>query len=87
MSAAAEQPSMNQKIFTLGLPVETVSLYLLCCALADQGTTISEANLEKVWTDSAQRLTRSLAELTARGIIEPIAAGAFRVNPPDRWQG
>ncbi|MFO7497507.1 MAG: hypothetical protein R6X05_17925 [Desulfobacterales bacterium] len=86
MPAAAEHPSMNQKIFALGLPVETVSLYLLCCALADQGTVISEANLQKVWTDSPQRLTRSLAELTARKIIEALAADAFRVNPPDRWQ-
>lgn len=86
MPAAAEHPSMSQKIFALGLPVETVSLYLLCCALADQGTVISNANLQKVWTDAPQRLTQSLAELTARKIVEPTDAHAFRVNPPDFWQ-
>jgi hypothetical protein len=76
---------MNQKIFALGLPVETVSLYLLCCALADQGTAITQENLQKVWTDSPQRLSQSLAELAARMIVEPAAAG-FQLNPPDRWQ-
>lgn len=85
MPAAAENPAMNQKIFALGLPVETVSLYLLCCALADQGTAITEENLQQVWNDSPQRLSQSLAELAARRIVEPAAAG-FHLNPPHRWQ-
>jgi hypothetical protein len=76
---------MDQKIFELGLAVETVSLYLLCCALADQGTAITQENLQKVWTDSPQRLSQSLAELAARKILQPAAAG-FQLNPPDRWQ-
>jgi len=85
MPPTGEHPAMNQKIFALGLPVETVSLYLLCCALADQGTAITQENLQKVWTDSPQRLSQSLAELAARMIVEPAAAG-FQLNPPDRWQ-
>ena len=83
---------MNQKIFAMGLPVETVSLYLLCCALSDQGTAITEANLQQVWTDSPRSLKRSLDELAARKIVEPITEEApdggatFRLSPPDRWQ-
>ena len=30
-------PAMSQKIFSMNLGVETVSLYLLCCAVADAG--------------------------------------------------
>ena len=91
MPSPAESPAMNQKIFAMGLPVETVSLYLLCCALADQGTAITEANLEQVWTDSLPSLKRSLAELAARQIVEPIpeapdGGATFRLSPPNRWQ-
>lgn len=85
MPAAADNPAMNQKIFALGLPVATVSLYLLCCALADQGTAITRENLQKVWNDSPQRLSHGLSELAARRILEPAGSG-FQLNPPDRWQ-
>ena len=85
MPPTGEHPAMNQKIFGLGLAVETVSLYLLCCALADQGTAITRENLQKVWNDSPQRLSHGLSELAARRILEPAGSG-FDLNPPDRWQ-
>jgi hypothetical protein len=37
MDSNSVGPAMRQKIFSMNLGVETVSLYLLCCAVADAG--------------------------------------------------
>jgi hypothetical protein len=60
---------MRQKIFDLPLPVETISLYLLCCALADAGTPISTHNLRAKWNAGEAALQAGLSALVARNIL------------------
>ena len=61
--------SMNQEIFSTGLDVETISLYLLCCGLADSDTAISVKNLLPVWNSSEAALNNGLDELENRNIL------------------
>jgi len=63
---------MNQKIFQMGLSTETVSLYLLCCGLADAGATLSTKNLLDVWNASPEAMNASFLELEERGIVSKI---------------
>ncbi len=60
---------MNQKIFHLGLSTETVSLYLLCCGLADSGATISTKNLLEIWNATPEAMHDSFLELENRRIV------------------
>jgi hypothetical protein len=69
MSIFQELAAMNQKIFQMGLSTETVSLYLLCCGLADSGATISTKNLLEVWNASPEAMNASFHELEDRGIV------------------
>lgn len=60
---------MNQKIFTMNLGVEAVSLYLLCCAVADTGVPITHSALEDKWNGSPDGLEREINTLKNRNII------------------
>lgn len=66
--------AMNQDIFKLGLPTETVSAYLLCCGLVDEGKTVSLDTLMRVWNGTKEALDRSLEILEERRIIRNIAS-------------
>ena len=61
--------SMNQKIFNVGLSVEIVSLYLLCCGLADAGSAISKKNILEIWNSSEEELRDSLQKLEEKNIL------------------
>jgi hypothetical protein len=61
--------SMSQRIFSMNLAVETVSLYLLCCALADAGTPINRETVSARWNGSDAELEREIASLEKRNII------------------
>lgn len=63
------KPSMNQDIFKLGLSVETISVYLLCCGLTDQGAVISTKNLLGVWNGSPEALYEGIKILEERNIL------------------
>ena len=67
-------PSMNQLIFRIGLSVETISLYLLCCGLADAGREITDRNLQEIWNDTPQALTEGLRLLERKNILRRLAA-------------
>ncbi|MDM8549117.1 hypothetical protein QUF72_03520 [Desulfobacterales bacterium HSG2] len=62
-------PSMNQKIFEMGFSVETVSVYLLCCSLADSDARISVKNLLGVWNATEDELNKGLNALEDRNIL------------------
>ena len=57
---------MNQKIFSMNLDVETVSLYLLCCAVADTGQKITLSMLHEKWNGDQSALERELERLKKR---------------------
>ena len=67
---------MNQRIFDLGLPVETISIYLLCCGFTDAGKTVSFKNLLEVWNSSRQKLEEGLALLEEKNIVKPFISDA-----------
>lgn len=61
--------TMDQKIFNIGLSVKTVSLYLLCCGLADAGSAISKKNILEIWNSSEAELRDSLHKLEEKNIL------------------
>lgn len=63
---------MSQKIFNIGLSVDTVSVYLLCCSLTDSDTVISTKNLYNMWNSTKETLNTGLKDLEKRNIIRGI---------------
>jgi len=53
----------------MGFSVETVSVYLLCCSLADSDTRISVKNLLGVWNATEDDLNKGLNTLEDRNIL------------------
>lgn len=74
------EPTMNQQIFRLGLSVETISVYLLCCGLEDNGAVISTRNLLGVWNGTSESLSGGLKELEKRNILLKIISGGEDKN-------
>ncbi|MGD8891614.1 MAG: hypothetical protein PVF94_01180, partial [Desulfobacterales bacterium] len=72
MNSQNQTPSMNQKIFKMGLSVETVSVYLMCCSLADTDTTISTKKLFEIWNSTRASLFEGLKDLETRNILRRI---------------
>lgn len=72
MNSQNQTPAMNQKIFKLGLSVETVSVYLMCCSLADTDTTISTKKLSEMWNSTRASLLEGLKDLETRNILRRI---------------
>ncbi len=72
MNEPRQKPAMNQKIFKMGLPVTTVSAYLLSCSLADADTPVSTKNLSKVWNGTRKELRQALKQLEKKGIVRSI---------------
>lgn len=60
---------MDQKIFELGLSVETVSVYLLCTGLAESDTELKFDNLSAAWNGKEETLKSCLTELEKLNII------------------
>jgi hypothetical protein len=72
MDSQNQTPAMNQKIFNLGLSVETVSVYLICCNLKDNDTAISTKNLSSMWNGTEALLFEGLKDLEERNILRRI---------------
>jgi hypothetical protein len=62
-------PAMSQKIFSMDLGVETISLYLLCCAVADAGAAVTQTTLQEKWNGNLTALEQALRQLEARNIL------------------
>lgn len=63
---------MNQKIIEMGLSMETVSLYLLCCSLVDTDAVISTGNLLGMWNSTEDALIEAIKNLEKRNILRKI---------------
>ena len=72
MDSQNQTPAMNQEIFNLGLSVETVSVYLICCNLSDNNTVISTKNLSSMWNGTEALLNEGLKDLEERNILRKI---------------
>jgi DNA-binding transcriptional regulator GbsR (MarR family) len=82
---------MDQDIFNLGLSVETISVYLLACGLADVGKPVTTKNLTEIWNGTADSLDQSLRELEERNIIARVLSDgkdrtAYKVKEAHRWK-
>lgn len=91
MSSHPMGPSMSQKIFSMNLGVETVSLYLLCCAVADAGAAITGTALQDKWNGSRTALERELHRLVNRNILrrddaETHGETIYRMVDERRWR-
>ena len=84
------KPNMNQKIFTLNLSVETVSIYLSCCGLADINETVTAKKLASVWNGTPESMNKSLEELENKNIVIKILSDnkdnhAYKINEAHEW--
>ena len=82
---------MDQKIFSMDLSVEAVSLYLLCCGLADGGETVSSTNIDSTWNSTPEALEQAHAELDEHGILKKILSDGegkdiYRVMDSGQWK-
>ncbi len=78
--------NMEQKIFNLNLSVETVSVYLLCCALADIHVPITLEALRERWNAAPDDLLEGLATLEKMSIVVCPAPGRYSLNKAAQWQ-
>jgi hypothetical protein len=84
-------PTRNQKIFNLELSVETVSLYLLCCGLTDEGRRVTLQEIRSLWNASEEALQSSLEDLEKRNILRKILSEGdetriYGVMGPEKWK-
>jgi hypothetical protein len=87
----SDGPAMDQAIFNLGLPMETISVYLLACGLADVGKPVTTKNLTELWNGTTDSLDQGLRELEQRNIIACVLSdgndrAAFRVKEAHHWK-
>ena len=80
MDSQNQTPAMNQEIFNLDLPVETVSVYLICCNLSDNNTVISTKNLSSMWNGNEALLIEGLKDLEERNILRKIISDGEEKN-------
>jgi hypothetical protein len=76
---------MDQKIFSLGLSVPAVTLYLLLDALGAAAAPVDLAAARPRWHASKDELQAALAELSGLHIAS-LHGEQARLTPPDSWQ-
>lgn len=91
MNSQNQTPAMNQKIFKQGLSVETVSVYLMCCSLADTDMTISTKKLSEMWNSTRASLLEGLKDLETRNILRRIISdragnNVYKLLDVKNWQ-
>ena len=72
MTNLHQPPAMSQKIFSLNLSTETISVYLMCCGLTDAGSTLSTAHMLEIWNSSEASLQAGLSALEEMKILKKI---------------
>lgn len=91
MSPNKKPPFMNQMIFDLDLPVETISVYLLCCSLADSEQAITTKNIQKIRNGSADALTAGIDDLEKINILVKIISdrkdnNVYQLENVENWK-
>lgn len=91
MESPHRPPTREQRIFNLGLGVEAVSLYLLCCGLADADQPLCLSTITPAWNMDHSALVANLDILLAQGIltadgVSSAEATRFRLEPSARWK-
>jgi len=79
---------MDQKIFELGLSMESVSVYLMCAGLADLGEVLSMDKLKSLWSGEDGQLADGIETLKEHGIIavSDDTCPCCRLLPSESWK-
>jgi hypothetical protein len=89
MNHQTPAPAMSQRIFKLGLPIETISVYLLCCGLQDTGAPLSFARLLPIWNSTPEALQDGLRLLCEKGVLavhsQAGEVAAYRIADESQW--
>jgi len=64
--------NMDRAIFELNASVEATSLYILICALMDQGEPPSLNSARERWNGTTESLHAAAAELLRLGVLEVV---------------
>jgi hypothetical protein len=91
LEGSSSKPVMSQKIFQLGLAVETVSLYLLCVSLAELAIPLAIDNMRKKWNGTDRKLTQALSELEEQNILQCVLTdksgmSVYQLVDEDKWK-
>lgn len=80
---------MDRAVFDLKVSVQAVSLYILICALLDDGREPTLDAVRAQWSASESAFQDAVAELAARGVIRLDPEGGlpsrFSVQPSAQW--
>ena len=81
---------MDRAIFDLNLGVEATSLYILACAIIDQGETATLERIRLQWNASEQDLFHAIEVLIDRGVLaaeSPVhERESLHINPKEKWR-
>ena len=83
--------AMDRGIFSMGLSVEAVSLYILLCTLADQGRPVSRRNVTPAWNSSEASMAAAFSELEKHGVVRKILSDlagndVYRIMDSGEWR-
>ncbi|WP_448384008.1 hypothetical protein [Desulfosoma sp.] len=80
---------MDRAVFDLKVSVHAVSLYILICALLDDGREPTVDAVRSQWSASEEALQAAAAELAARGVVRMESdgglSGRFSLQPSAQW--
>jgi len=81
--------TMDRAIFELEASVTATSLYILLCALADQGRALTLKNARVQWNGTEEALFEGAGELASRGVLmaeSPLTEETpLQINPSSEW--
>jgi hypothetical protein len=82
---------MDRAIFNLKTSVEATSLYILLCALLDQGETLTLNRARVQWNGTTEELVKAAEELAEKGVLaatsKPLGHDQpLQLNSPAQWQ-
>jgi hypothetical protein len=81
---------MDQAIFDMNLGVEATSLYILTCAIIDQGEIATLERIRFQWNASQDELLNAMEELILHGVLSaevPVQESEpIYINPKEKWR-
>ena len=81
---------MDRAIFDLEATVEGTSLYILLCALLDQGESLTLDRASVQWNGNGDSLFKAAQELMERNVLEEVRPlerdKPLRIQPSDMWR-
>ena len=90
MTSMTQPDGMDRRIFETGLPVEAVSLYLLCCNIVRGDTPITMETIRNLWNSTETALENGLALLIKHTVLEPAeddkGQAVYQLRKAEHWQ-